>query len=319
MASIDKSQGRRRDWPLVFSASYAALVAGSAADPAQDILCYTHPDVRRRNAPTNATNKVTGSLPNNRMVVGQVAFVSGGSGNTVGNATNNADLRLNAYRLGVLQGCIAYYSLSVNTAIGTAIAAAGATQVVTPTAMTNIVNGMALGIGSGSTFEVVYAYSVTSTTFTADYVYAHANTDAVTSILVPFQPVAWVPTLAASTTSSTAVSAAGSHAITPASIYGIHVGDSLAITGGTGTAETVVVTAVTATTFTATFANTHSGTYDIATAATTIGNTTTVSNEPFVLQGGDVAAVERLSNNVTGIATPVGQVMLELLPAGIGQ
>ncbi len=317
MAVIDKSLGRRRDWPLVFGASYAAVAAGSASDPAQDILVYSHPEMRHRLLPTGLPSKIVGSLPNNRMIVGETLLSSGGSANTVGNATNYADLRLNLYRLGVLQGCLAYYSLSVNTAIGTAIAAAGAGQTVTPTAMTNIVAGMALGVGSGSTFEVVYPYNLTSTTFTADFAQAHASTDAVTSILVPFQPIAMTPAIAASTTSSTAVSSAGSHAVTPASMYGIHVGDYLAISGGTGTAETVQVTAVTATTFTATWANTHSGTYNIATTPQTTGNNTIVANEPFVILGGDVLALGRVSNNATGIATPLLQVAVELLPAGI--
>lgn len=65
------------------------------------------------------------------------------------------------------------------------------------------------------------------------------------------------------TTSSTAVAAPGSATITPASMANIQVGMILTISEGTGTAENVKVTAVTATTFTATFANTHSSTYNI--------------------------------------------------------
>lgn len=69
----------------------------------------------------------------------------------------------------------------------------------------------------------------------------------------------------AATTSTTAVSAPGSTVITPASMAAINVGDWLNIFGGTGTAEYVQVTAITSTTFTAVFANTHSGTYNIVT------------------------------------------------------
>lgn len=66
------------------------------------------------------------------------------------------------------------------------------------------------------------------------------------------------------TTSTTAVAAPGSVVITPASMANITVvGMVLQIFGGTGTAEEVVVTALSSTTFTATFANTHSGTYNI--------------------------------------------------------
>lgn len=62
---------------------------------------------------------------------------------------------------------------------------------------------------------------------------------------------------AVSTTANNAVSAPGAATITPASMIGIYDGSLL--TYDTGEAqETVTVTAVTATTFTATFANTHS-------------------------------------------------------------
>lgn len=66
-----------------------------------------------------------------------------------------------------------------------------------------------------------------------------------------------------STTATTTVSAAGSATITPASMANIVLGMKLNISHGTGTAEDVVVTAITSTTFTAVFANTHSGTYNI--------------------------------------------------------
>lgn len=69
--------------------------------------------------------------------------------------------------------------------------------------------------------------------------------------------------IAVATTSSTVVGAPGSVTITPASMTGIIVGQRLNIAGGTGTAENVTVTAITGTTFTAVFANTHSGTYNI--------------------------------------------------------
>lgn len=68
------------------------------------------------------------------------------------------------------------------------------------------------------------------------------------------------------TTSTTPVAAPGSVAITPASMANISVGMALVITGGTGTPEVVPVIAVSGNTFTATFANTHSGTYTIRSA-----------------------------------------------------
>jgi|GEM_PF-2936628 len=74
---------------------------------------------------------------------------------------------------------------------------------------------------------------------------------------------AWV-----NTTSSTAIAAAGSATVTvtdPTQLQRVTVGMPLVISGGTGTAEVVQVTAINpgAGTFTATFANTHNGTYTI--------------------------------------------------------
>ena len=66
------------------------------------------------------------------------------------------------------------------------------------------------------------------------------------------------------TTSATTISA-GSQTVTPASMANIFVGTQLFFSGGTGASETVIVTAVTGTTFTATFANGHSGAYTITT------------------------------------------------------
>lgn len=68
------------------------------------------------------------------------------------------------------------------------------------------------------------------------------------------------------TTASTATAGGGAAtAVTPASMVNINVGDWLEIFGGTGASERVQVTAKTATTFTANFANAHSGTYNITT------------------------------------------------------
>lgn len=62
-----------------------------------------------------------------------------------------------------------------------------------------------------------------------------------------------------STTTSTTITA-GSRTVTPASMTGIYVGQRLVIDSGEATSESVVVTAVTSTTFTATFVNGYSGT-----------------------------------------------------------
>lgn len=68
-----------------------------------------------------------------------------------------------------------------------------------------------------------------------------------------------------STTSTTAVTGGQANTVTPGSMTNINIGSILLIYGGTGGApEEVVVTAVTGSTFTANFANSHGGTYNIA-------------------------------------------------------
>jgi len=67
---------------------------------------------------------------------------------------------------------------------------------------------------------------------------------------------------AVDTTTTTTISA-GSQVVTPASMANIYVGQRLIIDSGEATSESVVVTAVTSTTFTATFANGYSGTTTI--------------------------------------------------------
>lgn len=70
-------------------------------------------------------------------------------------------------------------------------------------------------------------------------------------------------------TTSTTVVAPGNATVTPASMSGIQVGMFLFV-GGLTTAEMIQVTAITGTTFTATFTKSHSGTWAIGTFATYI-------------------------------------------------
>lgn len=134
--------------------------------------------------------------------------------------------------------------------------------------------------------------------------------------------------IVATTTATTAVTGAGSATITPASMAGIFVGQTLAISGGTGTAENVVVTAVTSTTFSAIFANTHSGTYNIAQApiaTITFGNgTNAAAYTPITLtaprtsnycRGGDVITIQRVSNG-SGLASTAFLASCDWVPSG---
>jgi hypothetical protein len=67
---------------------------------------------------------------------------------------------------------------------------------------------------------------------------------------------------AVDTTTTTTISA-GSQAVTPASMDNIYIGQRLVIDSEEATSESVIVTAVTSSTFTATFANAYSGTTTI--------------------------------------------------------
>lgn len=124
------------------------------------------------------------------------------------------------------------------------------------------------------------------------------------------------------TTSSTTITAS-TMAVTPASMANIFVGTQLNFSGGTGTAEIVTVLSVTATTFTATFANSHSGAYNIASVPLAtityasgtndskwVPRTLTVQKVNQVLKG-DLITVARVSSNVTGLASPVGLVVID--------
>lgn len=131
--------------------------------------------------------------------------------------------------------------------------------------------------------------------------------------------------LLVNTTSSTAVAAAGSATITVGASGAVncYVGQYLNISGGTGTPETVVVTAYNAATntITANFANTHSSTYNVV--STPLASVTYVSgtnDSAFaprqvaalanVIKPGDALTVSRVSAG-TGLATPAGEAQIE--------
>lgn len=118
------------------------------------------------------------------------------------------------------------------------------------------------------------------------------------------------------TTSTTAVAAPGSVTVTPASMNNIVIGLILNISGGTGTAEDVRVTAVTTTTFTATFANTHSGTYNISSYKSTFIKGITVNQvgttPEIILYKGNPNA------KYPGTSTTIGTPFADLKPTAVG-
>jgi hypothetical protein len=135
-------------------------------------------------------------------------------------------------------------------------------------------------------------------------------------------------TLVATTTATTAVASAGLATITPASMANIFAGQSLDISGGTGTAETVIVQKTTSTTFDAVFANTHSGTYNIVQtplASITFDNGVNAAAwtplqftaKRNIVQRGDVITVQRVSSTSTGLASPAYEAAIDWASAGL--
>lgn len=131
------------------------------------------------------------------------------------------------------------------------------------------------------------------------------------------------------TTAPTTITAS-TMAVTPASMANIQPGTQLVLSAGTGATETVTVLSVTATTFTATFANGHSGAYTIVSAplvslAYSSGAVTETALVPHqftvpsgtVLLPGDVITLARVSSDSTGLASPAALVALDYTLARI--
>jgi hypothetical protein len=316
MAILEKSLGKNVDWPQLEITSFAAAAGGTGADPTFDTTALIVPNMGLRIGANAVQQADQYALAKNRVELGQIALSAQAASNTLGNATNNCTLYAKAWRAGVLQGIVAYYPLSIATTLNGAVAA-GATS-ATLTSATGVVVGMALGVDSGTSFEVVYVQAVSGNVITANFTKAHNSAVAVTTVLVPNLPITMISaTGPANTTASTAI-APGSVTVTPASMYGIHVGDYLVVDTGTPQ-EVVQVTAVTMTTFTATFANSHSGTYAITTAVDVYGKARLANGMRYELQPTDTIGMTRVSNNATGLATPLTAVLVEWLPAGIHQ
>ncbi|HEY7416955.1 MAG TPA: hypothetical protein VH593_17345, partial [Ktedonobacteraceae bacterium] len=91
----------------------------------------------------------------------------------------------------------------------------------------------------------------------------------------------------------------------------------------------VIVQSVSSTTFSAVFANSHSGTYNIAQSAlasvafkngtNASAYTATTYNIPRstnIILGGDVITIQRVSNDSTGLATPAFKAIIDWAPSG---
>jgi hypothetical protein len=136
--------------------------------------------------------------------------------------------------------------------------------------------------------------------------------------------------LLTNTTSSTVVTAGSIQTITVGSggANNCYAGQSLDVSGGTGTAETIVVTGynAAANTITAYFVNAHSSTYNVVSTPLAQYTYTNGNNEtawvkhqlkPLVnsILPGDVITVVRVSTG-TGLATPAGYAAIEWVESG---
>ena len=101
------------------------------------------------------------------------------------------------------------------------------------------------------------------------------------------------------TTSATTV-VAGINTVTPASMANIQLNSFLVFSGGTGATETVVVTAVTPTTFTANFVNGHSGAYTIQSAPLATVTYSTTTSATTVVAGVNVVTPASMASIYVG-------------------
>lgn len=304
--------GRNRDVFVGPDVTIASGAAGSAADAALETVIGTLPDLSLCFSPSAASGSsaIRGSLARNEVQNRQIVIVPQSAGATSTGATNSFDWRVHLYRGGVLQGALAFMTLTVSTTVATAVTVPGV-QAVTPAAMTGIRAGQQLLIDTGATArEQVIVLSTTATTFTANFTKTHTASFAVATSLIQWLPSAFTPAWGGVLAGATlpAITAGANVVVTPnavgglSGVYGIHVGDKLLINDATpALVETVTVSAVTTTTFTATFANSHSASTGFNTASLGLS---TISGALAVIQPSDVLTLARVSTNVTGLASP---------------
>lgn len=294
MAQPDYSSGRHRDIPQLPTINLNNSVAGGAGTDFEHVI-YVTPDLTKDISAGEA-----GDMAINFMNVRYVILIFEAA--LTGVITNNFTLNVFQKRAG---------ALLVNTASATTVVAGS--NVVTPTVMTNILPNSRLTFASGTgATETVTVQSITATTFTATFANGHSGAYTIQSA-----PLA---TVTYSTTTSATTVVAGVNTVTPASMASIFSGSRLTFSGGTGATETVLVTAVTATTFVATFVNGHSGAYTIAIAEQSLvpHQFTIPVSLANALIAGDIVTIQRFSNG-TGLANPPFTIGLDLVPTGIGR
>ena len=297
MPDLRRSVGKAIEWPIESHNTYTDASAGVANDT-YDAYVGTLPSVGHRFAAGLASPPSVPPRTRMQQVISEAMYIAAGTSNTVGNATNWADLRINAWRNGVLLGCLYYYTMGVNTTLGTVVqqqvsttsstaVTSGSTVITVPSAAGIAVDSyLFISGGTGTAeFVTVTAVSLTANTFTASFSNAHSGTYSITSVPV-------------NTTAPTAVTS-GSTVITPASMVGIYAKQCLYVYGATGTPEYVNVASVASTTFTATFQNAHSGTYNITSGAASVGGQNPANASSVVIDPLAFGAVLTAMTNVT--------------------
>ena len=285
-------------------------------------------------ASTTVTSGSTVIVPSsmNGIVANQVLYVYGGTGTPeyVKVASISAGVSFTATFVNAHSGNYYITSLNGSQAVGASQGIIGQAYpngmelAVIPTAMTNIVPGMALLLNTtGATQEVVLVKSLIGTIgFTARFLYSHrgATNDTIKAAFVTNQQIPMIPAVAPNAaTSNTIIAGATSTVITPNSIYGVHVNDWLQITGGAAYESAVTATTVATTTLTATFGAAHSGTthvgYYVATTsatAVTAGATDTI----VVADATNIVAGQSLILQGTGADSAKTNTMTVLAPTG---
>jgi hypothetical protein len=312
MALISKMLGKNRDMPFVTTVVIPGVAAPNTNDYEIPIL-----SVPNLAALTPVTAGSAGIGPMNAVAIRAIYLMT--QSTITGAATNFFTFNVQVRR-----------NLGVNTSTSTTIASGS--SVVTPASgslMNNIQVGTRLDIGAPGTPETVAVTAVTATTFTATFAGAHTFVATaipiVNSVATPFMA------LPVNTVTVTTAITATTMAVPLVSMSNVVPGMSLNIAAGGGTAETVVVQSVTATTFTATFTSTHTtGTVVTSTPLATITySATTVISQAMnavlfnpvqinnIVMPGDVVTINRNANNATGLITPQVAWELELVPARI--
>jgi hypothetical protein len=300
MTNFAKQGGRNRSFPQLESARSSLTTAGNGNDGNQLVLAVVT-DPKLKFNPTNLGVGVQDRHPPAQMTLTEAMFISeNGTTNVLpAGTTDTFDWRVNVWRKGVNQGCIAFYPMSFVTTISSPVSNGASTTsttavspgsvAVTPASVVGIVVGIVLLIDAGNAnqeYVVVTSGGVGGTTFTATFANSHSGTYSIRTV---------VPPGAVNTTATTAVTS-GATVITPADMTNIVPGILLNVYSGTGTAETVPVTATTSTTFTATFANSHSGTYSISLSSSLNGVSRILLAASTNLWNGLQAAIDTSTN-----------------------